>query len=112
MDYIQETKDWIEKFVIGLNLCPFAAYPYFNGRIRYRLEPTKDLETLAKSILEELLYLKETSPSEVETSILIHPHVLNDFLDYNDFLHLANDILVNANLEGEFQIASFHPDYQ
>jgi hypothetical protein len=112
MDFIEKTKSWIQNFVIGLNICPFAALPFREDRIRYRLEESGNVEKLIETLMEELDFLQKNKIEEVETSILIHPNVLNDFLDYNDFLSVAEAVLVELDLEGEIQIASFHPDYQ
>lgn len=112
MKEIEKTKDWVKNFVIGLNLCPFAAHPFSKNKIRYRLEETKDVEFLVATLMEELQLLHRTSPEEIETSLIIHPHVLNNFLDYNDFLAVAENVLQELDLEGVIQVASFHPNYQ
>ena len=119
MDAIKKTKRWIENFVIGLNLCPFAAHPYQQGKIRFRLEETSDIEKLIATLKEELLFLQKTPVSQVETSILITPNILQDFINplagkvgYNDFLSVVEKILEELDLVGEIQVASFHPDYQ
>lgn len=112
MDFIEQTKSWIQGFVIGLNICPFASQPFREDRIRYRLEETGSSEKLVETLMEELGFLQRSKSEAVETSILIHPNVLTDFLDYNDFLSVAEAVLEEMNLDGEIQIASFHPDYQ
>ncbi len=112
MDYIEQTKSWIETFVIGLNICPFAGHPFREDRIRYQIEETESLEKLVETLMQELDFLQKNKSEDIETSILIHPNVLNDFLDYNDFLSVAEAVLKEMELEGEIQIASFHPDYQ
>ena len=112
MDYLQITKNWIEQFVIQLNLCPFAQHPFQKGKIRFQLTQTDQVEELTQSVLEELLILFETPKTELETSILIHPNALTDFSTYNDYLEFADGLLEKAGLEGVIQIASFHPDYQ
>ena len=112
MDFIEKTKSWIQIFVIGLNLCPFAGHSFREDKIRYRLEESDSLEKLIETLIEELNFLQKDKNNEVETSILIHPNVLNDFLDYNDFLSIADAVLVDMDLQGEIQIASFHPDYR
>lgn len=112
MDFIEKTKLWIKTFVIGLNICPFAKVPFQEDKIRYRLETSDQLENLVETLIEELNFLINCDPSKVETSILIHPYVLNEFLDYNDFLAVTEALIIEMNLEGEVQIASFHPDYQ
>lgn len=112
MDFIEKTKLWIKTFVIELNICPFARVPFQEDKIRYRLEATDQVESLVETLIEELIFLKKIDQTKVETSILIHPNVLNDFLDYNDFLAVTEALIIEMNLEGVIQIASFHPDYQ
>lgn len=109
---IEATRHWLEKVVLGLNLCPFAATPWREGRIRFRLSTALNQKALAADLVEELLYLHDADPAECETTLLIHPRVLRDFLDYNDFLDLADQMLEDLKLDGILQIASFHPRYQ
>jgi hypothetical protein len=109
---INETRDWVEQVVVGLNLCPFAKAPHIKGQIRYVLSKAKTHAALLDALDEQLLYLQSTAPLVCETILLIHPHVLTDFLDYNDFLEDADSLLERLDLDGVFQIASFHPDYQ
>ena len=108
--YEQATRDWLEKIVIGLNLCPFAQREYDNDRVRFAVTDAATELHLLQALESELQYL--FGDSDVETTLLIHPEVLGDFADYNQFLDLAEGLLVQMNLEGVFQIASFHPDYQ
>jgi uncharacterized protein len=109
---ILETKNWVETAVVGLNLCPFAKAPHIKGQIRYVLSKAKTNAALLDALDEQLLYLQATAPIVCETILLIHPHVMQDFLDYNDFLEDADALLERLGLDGVFQIASFHPDYQ
>jgi uncharacterized protein len=109
---IAATRDWLEKAVLGLRLCPFAAAPYARGQIRFRVSEARTLADLAEDLAQELLHLAATSPEICETSLLIHPYVLNDFLDYNQFLDEADAAVAALGLEGELQVASFHPAYQ
>ncbi|MCC5865569.1 MAG: DUF1415 domain-containing protein [Wenzhouxiangella sp.] len=111
-EIIKATRRWLEKVVIGLNLCPFAVTPWRQGRIHFRLSAATDTQQLAEDLIEELMALQASDPAERETTLLIHPDVLGDFLDYNDFLDVADRILAELGLEGTLQIASFHPDYQ
>ncbi|MGA0800807.1 MAG: DUF1415 domain-containing protein [Steroidobacteraceae bacterium] len=110
--FIAETRAWVEHAVIGLNLCPFAPAPALKGLIRYVVTDASTLDALVTDLLEELAQLAEASPSEVETTLLIHPHVLENFIDFNNFLDIADQALSASGLEGEIQIASFHPQYQ
>ncbi len=110
--YIQDTQDWLLKAVIGLNLCPFAKAVHVKEQIRYFVSEASSVESLLQDLANELEHLAETSPEKTDTTLLIHPHVLQDFLDYNEFLDLADGLLEELNLDGELQIASFHPQYQ
>ena len=109
---IAATRNWVEKAVIGLRLCPFAASPYLNGLVRYRVSAQRSPEGLAEELAQGLLHLAAADPLLCETSLLIHPHVLGDFVDYNQFLDQADAAVATLDLEGEVQIASFHPAYQ
>ena len=111
-EIIESTRRWLERAVIGLNLCPFALTPWRQDRIRFQTSLATNPEQLAEDLVEELLGLQARDPAEYETSLLIHPGALNDFLDYNDFLDLADQLLEELDLDGVIQIASFHPDYQ
>lgn len=109
---IQVTKNWIELFVIGYNLCPFAKLPFVQDRIRYRVTDAKEEEELAEILIQEALFLSEASPEVVETTLIIHPRILEDFSAYLDFLVRAEWLLQQSGLEGVIQVASFHPEYQ
>jgi len=109
---LQETRAWLEKAVIGLNLCPFAKAVHVGGRIRYAVSQAETPEALLVDFRAELRVLADADPEEIETTLLIHPRVLTDFLDYNNFLDVADDALDELGLTGEIQIASFHPLYQ
>lgn len=109
---IAATTRWLERAVIGLNLCPFARAPHVQGRLRMRVSHATDAEALLDDLRDELRALQASDPAECETSLLIHPWVLQDFLDYNDFLDLADAAIVELGLDGQWQIASFHPHYQ
>ena len=112
MSEIEQTREWVGRAVIGLNLCPFAKAPQIKGLVRYSITKTRKTETLLQALSDQLLYLESTAPEICETAVLIHPNVLKDFLDYNDFLEDADSLLERLDLDGTFQIASFHPDYQ
>lgn len=109
---IAATRDWLERAVIGLELCPFAKPVFVKDQIRYVVSEASDVEALLGDLLGELGRLAETDASRIETTLLIHPCVLSDFLDYNDFLDLADLALEQLDLVGELQVASFHPDYR
>lgn len=103
---------WLERFVVGMNLCPFARKPLAAGQVRIQVSEAVTPEALLEELQSELLMLDQTPATELETTLLVAPRMLQDFLDYNDFLHLANDLLEAFGWEGHFQIASFHPYYQ
>lgn len=111
-DIIAATQQWLEKAVIGLNLCPFAKAVHVKKQIRYVVSAAQDTDTLLADLLTELQFLAAADPGQVDTTLLIHPQVLSDFLDYNDFLDVADAVLDELDLTGAIQIASFHPDYQ
>ena len=109
---IEETRAWVDRAVIGLNLCPFAKAPQVKGQVRYVVCEAQDSEALLAALIDELNRLVETSPDRVETTLLIHPHVLTHFADYNDFLGVAEAVVADLDLEGVIQVASFHPQYR
>ncbi len=109
---IAATRNWLEKAVIGLRLCPFAAAPFAREQIRYRVSEQHSTDGLLEELAHELRALNAADPLLCETTLLIHPHVLGDFGDYNQFLDEAEATLAASNLGGELQIASFHPDYR
>ena len=107
-----DTRAWLEKAVIGLNLCPFAKSVHVNNRLRYVVSSATTPEELLKELAKELLLLRRSDPDEIETTLVIHPQVLQDFLDFNDFIGAADALVADLELDGELQIASFHPQYQ
>jgi hypothetical protein len=109
---LASTKAWLEKAVIGLNLCPFAKAVHVKNQIRYTISEANSAEALLGDLIFELEFLSKANPAHVETTLLIHPCVLTDFLDYNDFLGVADAALEDLGLTGIIQIASFHPQYQ
>lgn len=111
-EILTATKHWLERSVIGLNLCPFAKTVHVKNQIRYVVSRAKIPEALLADLLVELRALAAADPEEVDTTLLIHPEVLHDFLDYNDFLDIAEAAVAELGLEGVIQIASFHPEYQ
>ena len=109
---LRATRAWVEQAVIGLNLCPFAKAVQVRGLVRYVCSEARDSGALLDVLREELLRLRDTPVEEIETTLLVHPWLLGDFLDYNDFLDTADALLRELGLEGLLQIASFHPDYR
>lgn len=111
-EIVKATRIWLERAVIGLNLCPFAKPVHVGGRIRWAVSAAESPDELRSDLEDELRTLAEAEPGEVETTLLIHPLVFADFLDYNDFLDIAEETLADLDLVGEIQVASFHPRYQ
>lgn len=109
---IRCTQDWLQHAVIGLNLCPFARAPQQQQRIRYVVSDATDVDALLLDLQTELLALHSVPATQCETTLLIVPHAFADFLDFNDVLDPADACVERLGLEGEIQIASFHPHYQ
>jgi hypothetical protein len=109
---IAETRAWVERAVIGLNLCPFAKAVAVKGQIRYVVSAAPDEEGLLDELALELDHLARVPPEETETTLLIHPGLLLVFADYNDFFYRAEARLKALGYEGVLQLASFHPLYQ
>ena len=109
---IAATKTWLERAVIGLNLCPFAKAVHVKNQVRYVVSQATTQEELLTDFLNELEFLAEVPSEKTDTTLLIHPCVLTDFLDYNDFLDVTDEALTDMDLEGELQVAGFHPQYQ
>ena len=109
---VDATRDWLEKAVIGLNLCPFAKAVHVKRQVRYVVSHATDEEGLLGDLLHELQLLASADPGDIETTLLMHPRVLTDFLDYNAFLDVADAAVEELELDGVLQVASFHPDYQ
>ena len=106
------TRRWLEQAVIGLNLCPFAKAVYVKDQVRFVLSDATTPEALIEQLAEELLLLRDTPAEQIDTTLIIHPDVLTDFLDYNDFLENADMAVEALDLAGIVQVASFHPDYR
>lgn len=108
----QEVRRWLEEVVIGLNLCPFAHQPNKLGRIRIAVTEAADEESLLEALQDEMSLLDASEESEIETTLLVTPHMLDDFEQYNAFFDLVDVWLREFGWEGDYQVASFHPDYQ
>ena len=109
---IAATRLWLERAVIGLNLCPFAKAVHAKGQVRYVVSAATTPETLVADLMDELHFLASADADKTDTTLLIHPQVLNNFLDYNDFLEVVDALVEELDLDGEIQVASFHPQYQ
>lgn len=111
-DYLADTRRWLERAVIGLNLCPFAKAVYAKQQVRFVFSDATTSEALLEQLAEELVLLRDTPPEQTDTTLVVHPFVLQDFPDYNDFLDNADAAVAALGLEGVLQVASFHPQYQ
>ena len=111
-DAIADTRRWLERAVIGLNLCPFAKAVHVKQQVRFALSDAELADDLLEELAEELLRLRDTPADEIDTTLLIHPQALTDFLDYNDFLDRVDELVEALGLDGVLQVASFHPEYR
>jgi hypothetical protein len=111
-EVVDATRSWVERAVIGLNLCPFAKAVHTKNQIRYVVSRARHADALLDDLERELRFLADAPPDDVDTTLLIHPDVLEDFLEYNDFLELAEGVVEETGLTGVLQVASFHPRYQ
>jgi hypothetical protein len=109
---IADVRSWVDEVVIGLDLCPFAARPRDEKRLRIAVSHATTEEALLDDLQAELERLADTPAEELETTLLAIPDMLEDFADYNDFLDAVELWLEQFGWEGELQVASFHPDYQ
>ena len=109
---IADTVRWLEKAVIGLNLCPFAKSVHVKGQIHYVVSQATDVEGVVMDLHRELEALAEISPDKRDTTLLILPQALQEFLDFNDFLEVADAMVEELELGGILQVASFHPRFQ
>jgi hypothetical protein len=109
---IDATRRWVERAVIGLGLCPFAQSVYRGGRVRFLVSEQRTAAGLLEDLRSELMHLRAAQAWQCETTLLIHPWVLNDFIEFNDFLQICDETVRDLGLEGDIQVASFHPQYQ
>jgi uncharacterized protein len=106
-----QTLGWLEQAVIGLNLCPFATSVYVNSQVRVVVSTAKHLDAFLDELDVELLLLRDTPVQEIETTLLVHPHLFPDFLVFNDFLNIVDDVVAEHGLEGVLQVLPFHPEF-
>ncbi len=109
---VAETKLWLNQAVIGLNLCPFAKAVQVKDQIRFAVSDATDAEGVLTDLQDELALLAETDPEKIDTTLLIIPDALDDFLEFNDFEDLSDRLLKRKRLVGELQVATFHPQFQ
>lgn len=106
-----QVRRWLERGVIGLNLCPYAKAPYVRQQVRIVVSQARHLDGFLDDLDAELLRLRDTPPEELETTLLVHPTLFPDFFVFNDFLNVVDEVLQEHELEGEIQVAPFHPDF-
>jgi hypothetical protein len=109
---VAATRLWVERAVIGLGLCPFAESVYRSDGVRFYVSEQRTAAALLDELRSEIRYLHGADPRQCETTLLIHPWVLTDFVEFNDFLQICDATVLELDLEGEIQVASFHPRYQ
>lgn len=109
---VQDTVRWLERAVIALNLCPFAKGVHTKAQIHYVVSPATDARELLQDLQRELEALAEISPEKRDTTLLMAPACLEDFLDFNDFLEVVDELIDALDLGGILQVASFHPQFQ
>jgi len=107
-----DTLRWVEKAVIGLNLCPFAKAVQIKGQVRYAVSDAVDEEGVLADLEDELMLISEADPEAIDTTLLILPEALHDFYEFNDFGELSDRLLKRMRLVGELQVATFHPAFQ
>jgi len=107
-----KTRHWLETAVIGLNLCPFAKAVYVKNQVRLVVSKARHADDLLEELDRELDLLVATPAEQIDTTLLIHPTLFEDFLDFNDFLEVAEGVVDEHGLEGVIQLASFHPQFQ
>ena len=111
-EILSATRRWLERAVIGLNLCPFAKSVFVKKQVRYALTAASSADELLAALEHELNLLAGTDPADLDTTLLIHPQAMTDFLDYHFFLAEVDALNRNLGYEGVFQIASLHPQYE
>ena len=109
---LQQTRHWLEAAVIGLNLCPFAKAVYVKNQVRLVVSQARHADDLLEELDSELDLLVATPAEDIDTTLLIHSRLFDDFLDFNDFLEIAEGVVDEHELEGVIQLASFHPRFQ
>ena len=109
---LADTRHWIEKAVIGLNLCPFARSVYVKNQVRIVVSHARHLDAFLDELDHELDLLVNTPAEEVDTTLLVHPTLFPDFFVFNDFMNVVDDVVSEHELEGVIQVANFHPQFQ
>lgn len=109
---LDDTRRWIEKAVIGLNLCPFARAVYVKNQVRIVVSRARHLDAFLDELDRELALLQSTPAEEIDTTLLVHPTLFPDFEVFNDFMNVVDDVVAEHDLEGVIQVANFHPDFR
>lgn len=109
---LADTRRWIERAVIGLNLCPFAKSVYVKNQVRIVVSRARHLDAFLDELDRELLLLRDTPAEQIDTTLLVHPTLFPDFEVFNDFLNVVDDVVAEHELEGVIQVAPFHPAFQ
>ncbi len=109
---LDDTRRWIEKAVIGLNLCPFARAVYVKNQVRIVVSRARHLDAFLDELDRELDLLQSTPAEEIDTTLLVHPTLFPDFEVFNDFMNVVDDVVAEHDLEGVIQVANFHPDFR
>lgn len=109
---IAAMRHWLEKAVIGLNLCPFAKSVYVANRVRFVVSDARHLDAFLEQLDDEIDLLAAADPAEVDTTLLIHPTLFEDFEVFNEVVGIAEEAVEEHELEGVLQVASFHPQFQ
>jgi hypothetical protein len=109
---LSDTRRWIEKAVIGLNLCPFARAVYVKNQVRVVVSRARHLDAFLDDLDRELTLLQDTPAEVLDTTLLVHPTLFPDFEVFNDFLNVVDDVVAEHGLDGAIQVASFHPQFQ
>ena len=109
---LADTRHWLEKAVIGLNLCPFARSVYVKNQVRIVVSQARHLDAFLDDLDRELDFLVNTSADQIDTTLLLHPTLFPHFEVFNDFQNVVDDVVAEHELEGVIQVAHFHPDFQ
>lgn len=111
-DVLNRTREWVEKAVIGLNLCPFARAVWVKNQVRVVVSRARHVDAFLDELDRELDLLASTPAEQIDTTLLVHPTLFPDFELFNDFLNIVDDVVAEHDLEGVIQVAPFHPAFQ
>lgn len=109
---IKTVQNWVEEFIIGYNICPFAKKVFVTLRIKYILNTSTNDEQILQAFLKELQWLSTTDSKEIDTTLFILTNAFLDFEHYLNFIHIIEVMIEQLDYEGVFQVATFHPNYQ